>query len=56
MIPLNNIMKDNFHQIFFAAGMEIWNKAPICRQSSGDGSFGDFSGLWAQEDNYVVVI
>ncbi|KAK1364734.1 NAC domain-containing protein [Heracleum sosnowskyi] len=37
-------------------GMEIWNKAPICRQSSSDGSFGDFSGLWAQEDNYVVVI
>lgn len=37
-------------------GMEILNKAPICRQSSSDGSFGDFSGLWAQEDNYVVVI
>ncbi|KAL8119492.1 hypothetical protein AgCh_016855 [Apium graveolens] len=37
-------------------GMEILNKAPICRQSSSDGSFGDFSDLWAQEDNYIVVI
>lgn len=37
-------------------GMGTWNKAPICRQSSGDGSFGDVSGLWAQEDSYVVVI
>ncbi|XP_017215442.1 NAC domain-containing protein 71 [Daucus carota subsp. sativus] len=37
-------------------GMEVLDTAPICRQISGDGSFGDFSGLWTPEDNYVVVI
>ncbi|KAK3024711.1 hypothetical protein RJ639_042933 [Escallonia herrerae] len=37
-------------------GSETWNQAPICRQSSGDGSVGEFNGLWSKEDGYVVVI
>lgn len=49
-------MENQSDLMFFAAGMEVLDTAPICRQISGDGSFGDFSGLWTPEDNYVVVI
>ncbi|XP_043696256.1 NAC domain-containing protein 71-like [Telopea speciosissima] len=37
-------------------GYEAWNSTPICRQSSGDGSLGELSGLWLQEDNLVIVM
>ncbi|XP_002519841.2 NAC domain-containing protein 71 [Ricinus communis] len=37
-------------------GCEPWDQAPICRQTSGDGSFGEYGGLWSQEDNMVIVI
>ncbi|XP_010275272.1 PREDICTED: NAC domain-containing protein 45-like [Nelumbo nucifera] len=38
----------------FINGQEAWNLAPICR--SGDGSLGESSGLWLQEDNLMVVM
>lgn len=37
-------------------GLESWNEALICRQTSGDGSFGELSNLWLQEDNLVIVM
>ncbi|KAJ7003575.1 NAC domain-containing protein 71 isoform X1 [Populus alba] len=37
-------------------GSEHWNHAPICRQASGNGSLGEYGGLWSQEDNMVIVI
>ncbi|KAJ4951623.1 hypothetical protein NE237_028455 [Protea cynaroides] len=37
-------------------GFEACNPTPICRQSSGDGSLGELSGLWLQEDNWVIVM
>ncbi|XP_042504225.1 NAC domain-containing protein 71-like isoform X2 [Macadamia integrifolia] len=40
----------------FVNGFEAWNPTPICRQSSGDGSLGELSGLWLQEDNLVIVM
>lgn len=30
-------------------------QAPICISTSGDGSLGELSGLWLQEDNLMVV-
>ncbi|KAG5228733.1 NAC domain-containing protein [Salix suchowensis] len=32
------------------------NQASICKQASGDGSLGEYGGLWSQEDNMVIVI
>ncbi|XP_043715759.1 NAC domain-containing protein 71-like [Telopea speciosissima] len=40
----------------FINGFEGWNPPPICRQSSGDGSLGELSGLWLQEDNLVILM
>nr|TKR85505.1 hypothetical protein D5086_0000246470 [Populus alba] len=37
-------------------GFEPRNQAPICKQASGDGSLGEYGGLWSQEDNMVIVI
>ncbi|KAF8412529.1 hypothetical protein HHK36_000497 [Tetracentron sinense] len=37
-------------------GFEAWNHAPICRQTSGDGSLGELSSLWLKDDNLVIVI
>ncbi|XP_068635843.1 NAC domain-containing protein 96-like [Aristolochia californica] len=35
---------------------EALNSTPICRQSSGDGIFGDISNLWSPDDNLMIVI
>ncbi|KAJ4848022.1 hypothetical protein Tsubulata_009355 [Turnera subulata] len=37
-------------------GLEPWDQAPICRQANGDGGFGEYGGLWSQEDSMVIVI
>ncbi|KAJ6427012.1 hypothetical protein OIU84_022581 [Salix udensis] len=37
-------------------GSEPRNQASICKQASGDGSLGEYGGLWSQEDNMVIVI
>ncbi|KAJ7952662.1 NAC domain-containing protein [Quillaja saponaria] len=37
-------------------GYETWDQTTICRQASGDGSFGELTGLWSQEDNLMVVM
>ncbi|XP_068651357.1 uncharacterized protein [Aristolochia californica] len=37
-------------------GFEALNSTAICRQSSGDGIFGDLSNLWSQDDNLMIVI
>jgi hypothetical protein len=42
--------------LFCIAGFEPRNQAPICKQASGDGSLGEYGGLWSQEDNMVIVI
>jgi hypothetical protein len=53
--PLKKERRDHCSS-YFNAGSERWNKAPICRQASGDGSLGEYGGLWSQEDNMVIVI
>ncbi|XP_077235270.1 NAC domain-containing protein 71-like [Tasmannia lanceolata] len=40
-------------------GFEAWNPMTppsICRQTSGDGSFGELYNLWLQDDNLMVAI
>ncbi|XP_058086283.1 NAC domain-containing protein 71-like [Magnolia sinica] len=40
-------------------GCEAWNtmvSPSICRQTSGDGSFGELTDLWQQDDNLVIVM
>ncbi|KAJ4959196.1 hypothetical protein NE237_026307 [Protea cynaroides] len=52
----SNTTDSHRNQDQFINGFEAWNPAPICRQSSGDGSLGELSGLWLQDDNLVIVM
>lgn len=56
MSPYSDYMGFSGNEDIPYEGFETWDQAPICRQSSGDGSLGEFGGLWSQEDNMVIVM
>ncbi|KAG5523916.1 hypothetical protein RHGRI_030796 [Rhododendron griersonianum] len=56
MSPYSDYMGFSGNENISYEGFETWDQAPICRQSSGDGSLGEYGGLWSQEDNMVIVM